>query len=184
MIGALRRLAWAWGVALLASFVVIPLAAQEAPPAVYQGIEEELPREVDPQPVAFDHALHVKAGAECLDCHGGAAKKEVAGIPNVDDCMLCHTAIKTESPEIQRLAEMQAAGERLAWVRVYEVPDFVFFSHVNHVKAGEECATCHGPVGERSVLSKEVSTSMTTCMNCHSDRSFSNECFLCHQLGH
>ena len=181
------RFAAGYGVRLacLLAVALLSLAAQEQqPPAVYQGIQEDLPKTVEPQPVPFNHRLHVDAGTECLDCHAGAAKKEVAGIPNIDDCMLCHAAIKTESPEIQRLAKMQAAGERLKWVRVYEVPDVVFFSHVNHVKAGEECATCHGPVGLREVLAKEISTSMTTCMNCHAERNFSNECFLCHQLGH
>ena len=76
-----------------------------------------------------------------------------------------------------------AEEERVKWVRVYRVPDIVFFSHRNHLKAGEKCVTCHGPVASRHVLAKEVSTSMTSCMNCHRSRRVPNECYLCHDLG-
>ena len=97
--------------------------------------------------------------------------------------MLCHRGIGTEYPGVKRLAEVHSQGEKLSWVRVYQVPDFVFFSHGNHVKAGEKCASCHGPVQEREVLAKEVSTSMIYCMNCHGARRVSTECQLCHDLG-
>jgi hypothetical protein len=89
---------------------------------------------------------------------------------------------KAESPEIRQLAEVHKRGERVQWVRVYSVPDYVFFSHASHLKAGEQCITCHGPVEERDVLAKEVSTSMVACMNCHAKRKASNDCVLCHQL--
>jgi hypothetical protein len=38
-------------------------------------------------------------------------------------------------------------------------------------------------VHERAVLSKEVSTSMIFCMNCHEKQGASVQCFLCHDLG-
>jgi hypothetical protein len=32
------------------------------------------------------------------------------------------------------------------WVRIHNLPDFVYFNHAQHVTGGIECQTCHGPV--------------------------------------
>jgi len=165
---------------LLSSGVLV--LGQKTP--VYKGREEKLPAAVAPQPIAFSHKKHAAAEIACLDCHADATEKDFADIPNVEQCMLCHQSIKTESAEVKKLAAIQKRNEKMEWVPVYRVPDFVFFSHVNHLKAGEQCVTCHGPVAERDVLAKEVSTSMTSCMNCHASRKVSNACDLCHQLGY
>ena len=66
---------------------------------------------------------------------------------------------------------------------VAPVPDYVFFSRALHAGAGHDCATCHGPVSRREVLSQEVSTSMIACMNCHAEHDASVECHSCHELG-
>ncbi len=150
---------------------------------VYQSKEEKLPKEVAAQPILFSHKKHAVAGMACLDCHAGAAATERAGLPDAAACMLCHATINAASPEVRKLTALHRREGQLTWVRVYQVPDFVFFSHSRHLKAGEKCATCHGPVEARDILAKEVSTSMTACMNCHAARKTSNECFLCHQLG-
>ncbi len=161
-------------------------------PTVYQGKEEKLPREVGPQPIAFSHKQHMSAGLACLVCHMDAEKKDQAGLPTVEQCAVCHTSSFPSSSqrphpaaggELKKLAEIRSRKERVKWVRVYRVPDIVFFSHRNHLKAGEKCVTCHGPVASRHVLAQEVSTSMTTCMNCHMSRRVPNECYLCHDLG-
>ncbi len=167
--------------ALLAGAAVVLLLAQES--GTYQGIEEKLPQAVAPQPVPFSHRQHMEAGSECKDCHPKAYTSDFADLPQAGQCMLCHRAIATENPHIEKLARAAEENTRIRWVRIYRVPDFVFFSHVNHVKAGEKCETCHGPVSRRDVLAKEVSTSMITCMNCHAEREVSNECHFCHQLG-
>ena len=119
---------------------------------------------------------------ECLDCHPGAAARERAGLPDREDCMLCHQSIAADRPAVRLLAELPA-GRRIRWERAYRVPDFVFFSHARHAAAGIDCGTCHGPVATRSVIRQEVSTNMVACMNCHARREVSNECFLCHDLG-
>ena len=150
---------------------------------VYKGKPEQLPREVAPQPISFSHKLHVASGITCKGCHLGADSSERAGLPAVQKCMLCHSSIKEESAAIQKLAAMAGEGQEIAWVRVYQLPDFVFFSHANHSKAEVECGKCHGPVEKREVLSQEVSTSMEACMNCHLAQQASTDCHLCHELG-
>lgn len=149
----------------------------------YKGKQETLPQTVAPQPVRFNHQLHTSKGVKCLDCHPGANTQERATLPQADQCMLCHQSIATDNEQIKKLAEIQKNKEPIQWVRVYEVPDFVFFSHVNHTKAGLACDTCHGPVETREVLAKEVSTSMTNCMNCHAAKQVDNHCHFCHSLG-
>jgi len=150
-------------------------------PTVYKGKEEKLPIKVAPQPVAFSHKEH--AFIACVDCHKGATKREVAEYPDTEECMLCHATIKADNPEIKKLAAFQSRGEKIKWVPIYEVPDFVFFSHDSHAKAGVICATCHGSVEKQAVLEKEVSTNMIACINCHAVRKAPTSCYICHQLG-
>lgn len=158
------------------------LAAQVCEAQVYKAKDEKLPREVAPQPIPFSHKAH--AAAACGDCHLTYSRGDRAGLPQAGRCMLCHRGVKPGSPDIQKLSALAKSGETIRWVRVYRVPEFVFFSHVRHTKAGLECHVCHGPVAERDVLAQEVSTSMTACMNCHAARKISNECGFCHTLGY
>jgi formate-dependent nitrite reductase cytochrome c552 subunit len=135
------------------------------------------------QPIPFSHKQHASTGLACMECHAGAKTDDEAGLPETRKCMFCHMAIKADSPTIQRLAAAQKSGEAIPWVRLYRVPDFVFFSHGSHSKAKVDCVSCHGPVSSRDVLAQEVSTDMKTCVNCHKERHASTSCVLCHQLG-
>jgi hypothetical protein len=54
------------------------------------------------------------------------------------------------------------------WVRIHNLPDFVYFNHSQHVSvAGVECQTCHGPVEEMEVLKQHAPLTMGWCINCH-----------------
>jgi hypothetical protein len=150
---------------------------------VYESIEEDLPLEVADQPIPFSHRSHFEADLECLLCHQTSETKERAGLPDINLCMACHIAVIPDHPSILKLKRLQESGEPLQWVRVYRVPDYVYFSHASHLGADLKCETCHGPVSEREVLAKEVSTSMTSCMNCHVEGNVSVECYLCHEAG-
>jgi hypothetical protein len=152
-------------------------------PVVSQGKEEKLPVVVAPQPILFSHKQHISIGMACLDCHVEATEKDQAGLPDAEMCMGCHETVKADRPEVKKLAEAYQRKEKIRWVRIYQVPGFVFFSHANHLKSGELCTACHGPIEQREVLAKEVSTSMNACIKCHIARKASKDCYLCHQLG-
>lgn len=137
---------------------------------------------VQPQPISFSHKKH--AFILCSNCHSGATQREQAGFPDTALCMMCHATIKTESKQIQALSEYYPGGRKVKWVRIYTLPDFVFFSHATHHQAGITCVDCHGPVSTRDVLAKEKSVDMVTCMKCHVAKKASTDCALCHVLGH
>lgn len=159
------------------------LNAGQKPP-VYKSPPEKLPVAVAPQPIAFSHKKHIALGLGCLGCHETAETKDEAGLPQAEKCLVCHETMETQSPEIKKLSAFKRRGEKIKWVRVYRLPDFVFFSHANHLKAQVKCEACHGPVAQRDVLAKEVSTNMVACMNCHAARNAPRSCVACHQLGH
>ncbi len=81
------------------------------------------------------------------------------------------------SPEIQKLYNALALGPDLKpdgrtptpirWVKVHNLPDFVYFDHRPHVNAGVTCQTCHGPVETMERVRQVQDLSMGWCVNCH-----------------
>lgn len=142
----------------------------------------QAPPEPPVQPIPYSHKLH--AGTlklQCSFCHENKEPGETMGIPAAAKCMGCHKSIKTDSPHIRKLTEFHEKGRPIPWVRVYQIPSFVFFSHKEHLKAGAVCADCHGPVAEREALRKEMPTNMGACMDCHQKRKAPNDCTFCHE---
>jgi hypothetical protein len=59
-------------------------------------------------------------------------------------------------------------GQPVEWIRVHNLPDFVYFNHSQHVKvAGLECQECHGPIEEMEVVNQHSSLTMGWCIDCH-----------------
>ena len=173
------------GMITLASALFGAGAVLVAQTDAYRSPRETLPLSVEPQPVAFSHRMHAgEAELECVLCHTGVDQGDFAEIVPAGECMVCHEQIAADSPEVKKVRAAAESGEPIPWVPVYRVPGIVFFSHKEHLAAGEECATCHGPVEMRDVLQQEVSTNMTACLDCHRDRGAPVGCTLCHVLGH
>jgi len=139
------------------------------------------PKPTQPQPLPFSHKLHTQFVPDCLDCHKLASDGWTMGFPAEEKCMTCHATIKAESPAIKRLAAFYSAKKPVPWVQIYQVPDYVYFSHRTHLnKAKLDCEVCHGPVRERDVLIKERPTSMQACINCHKEKGAPVSCRTCH----
>jgi hypothetical protein len=136
-----------------------------------------------PQPVAFSHKVHLAQALACLDCHAIRQPGFEAGIPEEKTCMACHSTIKTDSPEIKRLTGFYTSKKPVPWVRVYQVPDFVWFSHgVHYRRAKIECDACHGPVASRDVIVKEKPITMVACVECHEKNKARTGCDTCHDI--
>ncbi|MFC2112413.1 cytochrome c3 family protein [Bacteroidota bacterium] len=128
------------------------------------------------QPIKFSHKIHVgQNNIDCLYCHNTAEHSKSAGIPSAGVCLNCHNLVVKEgtrsgSFEINKIKRAVARGEPIIWNRVYALPDHVFFSHAQHVNAGEvECAICHGEVEEMDIIRQFNDLSMGWCVNCHRD---------------
>jgi hypothetical protein len=133
------------------------------------------------QPIPFSHKLHTgTVKLQCKMCHPNPDPGESMTIAPVATCMQCHTAVKKDSPAIQKLARFAADGKEVPWKRVYQIPNYVSYSHRIHLNAKAVCSDCHANVAESEAVSKEGDISMGACMTCHQMRKASFDCHFCH----
>ena len=135
------------------------------------------------QPIPFSHKVHAGTLAMACDgCHTFSHSGETLGIPQANTCMQCHQTIAASELPIQKLAAYAKSGAIIPWVRVYQLPDFVTFSHKTHLDHGITCQNCHGKVATRDRLFQESDISMAGCTKCHTTKKAATECNTCHQL--
>jgi cytochrome c7-like protein len=115
----------------------------------------------------------------CMGCH----KHVNAGF---DAVLEERQAAKTEereperliSPELRKLYDAMGLGDDLEpdpsreprpieWVRVHQIPDYVYFDHRVHVARDLACEQCHGPVRSMERIRQESDLSMGWCVDCH-----------------
>jgi hypothetical protein len=189
--------------ALVVSLVTLAMAWRS--PGNNQGYEPI-------QPIAFSHKLHTgEMQVACAYCHLGAETSRHAGIPALSTCMNCHKTVTTssaqqrakvaESPELRKLYDALALDKKLApipgiplkpiaWQRVHQLPDFVYFDHRAHTSAGVRCETCHGSVNTMDRIRQVETLAMGWCVNCHRTSNVSGvggktvyastDCVTCH----
>lgn len=147
------------------------------------------------QPIHFSHKIHAgENGIDCKYCHSSARVSKTSGIPSLNVCMNCHKNVSEftgskdstyveyskefYTGEIQKLYDavgwdktaQKYTGKQkpVKWVRIHNLPDFVYFNHSQHVSvAGLECQTCHGPVETMEVMRQHSPLTMGWCVNCH-----------------
>jgi hypothetical protein len=133
------------------------------------------------QPLPYSHKQHVALGLQCRSCHVNPDAGKLMTYPATAICMGCHQAIAADRPSIQKLAAFAASGKPIPWVRVYQVPDYVYWQHGTHLEAKVTCADCHGPVAERDVIALETNVvKMLGCVTCHDKRQAFTDCGACH----
>ncbi|RMG01019.1 MAG: cytochrome C [Planctomycetota bacterium] len=120
------------------------------------------------QPVPFSHALHAgELGMDCRYCHTTVEKAATAAIPSTEICMNCHSLIATDSPKLAPVRESFASGKPVPWVRVHDLPDFVYFDHSAHVTRGVSCVECHDRVDRMDRVYQAKTLRMGWCLECH-----------------
>jgi hypothetical protein len=135
------------------------------------------------QPISFNHKKHLEQGLECDSCHRYFKNQMFAGMPDIATCLECHKEPITKSLEEEKIRKFAQKGEEILWKRLYEEPDYVFFSHQNHVILGKiQCQTCHGNIGESERPPSRTFEEMTMdwCMGCHKKHRVTNDCLACH----
>lgn len=122
------------------------------------------------QPIPFSHKHHVEGlGLQCQYCHTSVEVSSYAGIPPTKTCINCHSQIWTNASLLQPVRDSWATGNSIQWIKVHDLPDFVYFNHSVHVNKGIGCASCHGRVDEMPLMYMENSLQMEWCLNCHRD---------------
>ena len=147
------------------------------------------------QPIHYSHKIHAgENGIDCKYCHSSARVSKHSGIPSLNVCMNCHKNIaefqgskdstyveytkEFYTAEIQKLydavgwdkATQKYTGKTrpVKWVRIHNLPDFVYFNHAQHVTVGGiECQKCHGKVESFEVMKQDQPLTMGWCINCH-----------------
>lgn len=142
------------------------------------------------QPIKFNHKIH--AGDNrigCTSCHAYAEHGPVAGIPSMARCQGCHKFVKNDpdhpaiDKELKALQPILQDGKPIDWVRVYRVPDHVYFTHERHLasKAKLKCQDCHGPVETMEVMRQVSPLTMGWCLDCHERKKAPRDCWTCHK---
>ena len=154
------------------------------------------------QPIHYSHKIHSGANQiECKYCHSSVRASKHSGIPSLNVCMNCHKNIAEYNGEedlengytkefyTKQIKKLYAAvgwdednqvytgkSQPVKWVRIHNLPDFVYFNHAQHVQVGGvDCQTCHGPVEEMEVMYQHSSLTMGWCINCHRETNLKVE---------
>lgn len=154
------------------------------------------------QPIPFSHKHHVgDDGIDCRYCHAQVETAAFAGMPSTRTCLTCHSQLYRDAPMLAPLHESARSGRPVAWRRVHDLPDFVYFDHSAHVNAKDAqgnpvlalkdaqgrpmvvCQNCHGKVEEMEEVSVQHPFNMQWCLNCHRDPATkaSTDCAVCHR---
>ncbi|MBI4496245.1 MAG: cytochrome c3 family protein [Deltaproteobacteria bacterium] len=135
------------------------------------------------QPIYFSHRVHAGVKAiPCRFCHPFVERGSRAGIPPMEKCFFCHDTIIPTHPQIVKEKEHFKQKKPVPWVRVFYVPDFVFFNHRPHILwAKLDCSECHGDVKSMDRLPR-VNFQMGFCIGCHRKMGAQTDCWLaCHR---
>jgi hypothetical protein len=120
------------------------------------------------QPIQFSHLHHVTDdGIDCRYCHTSVETSAFAGIPPTKTCMNCHSQLFSTEPILEPVRASFRDDKPLHWVRVHDLPDFVYFNHSIHIKKGMGCETCHGRVDQMPLMQQVNTLQMEWCLNCH-----------------
>lgn len=132
---------------------------------IHQGYSPE-------QPIAFPHKVHSGDNRiPCLYCHYAARTSRHAGIPPTSVCMNCHTLLEKQTVEIEKLKEYVQQQRPIRWVKIHNLPDFVYFNHSQHVLSGVACQKCHGPVESMTRVTQFAPLTMGWCLQCHREHA-------------
>ncbi|TWU38458.1 cytochrome c3 family protein [Novipirellula artificiosorum] len=133
------------------------------------------------QPVPFSHAIHAgQLKMDCRYCHNTVFEAAHAAIPPTATCINCHSpadaqgitalsAVRADSEKLDPIHESWETGKSVAWKRIHNLPEFVYFNHAAHVNSGVSCKSCHGRIDQMEVVYQAETLSMAWCIECHRD---------------
>jgi hypothetical protein len=140
-------------------------------------------------------------GIPCLYCHTMPYKGRHSTIPSTAVCMNCHTSVGLNREWVLKMKEYWDRGEPIPWVKVHDLPDFVYYDHSAHLNAKDEkgnpklprtdaqgktinvCENCHGKVEQMDIVAVQNPFNMQWCLDCHRkpEMKASTDCVTCHR---
>jgi hypothetical protein len=144
----------------------------------------------------------IPAASVCMNCHQFVTA--TLGAIRAEDELATEEKrkpIPVVSPELQKIYSALALTDSMTiqesddaipieWIKIHNVPDFVYFDHRAHVTVGVDCQSCHGAVETMERVHQVEDLSMGWCVNCHRrldrigiagvDVSPSIDCGTCH----
>jgi hypothetical protein len=151
------------GLLVVPLYLVVLVYYGGNPASINVGYEPE-------QPVPYSHALHAgELGIDCRYCHNTVEIAAGANIPPTQTCMNCHTNILPDSEKLAPVRASYETGRPVPWVRVHDLPDYVYFNHSAHVRRGVGCVECHGRVDRMEVVYQAEKLTMGWCLECHNN---------------
>ena len=122
------------------------------------------------QPLPFSHEVHAgQMGLDCRYCHTTVETAAFAAVPPTSVCLNCHRNIGPEVEELAPIRQSDQSGKSVPWVRVHDLPDYVYFDHSAHVCRGVSCVSCHGRIDRMERVYQAETLSMGWCLDCHRD---------------
>jgi hypothetical protein len=133
---------------------------------------------------------HGGYGIPCRYCHTMAYEGRHSTLPSTDICMNCHSTVGQDKEWVLVLKDYWERGEPIPWVKVHDMPDFVYFDHSVHLNAksdgGElklDCVDCHTDVENHDVVEVRNAFNMNWCLDCHRkpEMAAPTDCVVCHR---
>jgi cytochrome c551/c552 len=117
----------------------------------------------------------------CMNCHVSIKEYKGEAITKEDGSSVNGTAeiqklyayagwnpVKKAYNPDNNLDGIPDGAKPIAWVKIHNLPDHVYFNHSQHVKVGkQQCQTCHGNIQEMPEVKQFSDLSMGWCINCH-----------------
>lgn len=140
-------------------------------------------------------------GIPCVYCHTMPYKGRHSTLPSTAVCMNCHSTVGLNREWVLKMKDYWDRGQPIPWVKVHDLPDFVYFDHSAHLNARDAqgrpklpvtdergqpmvpCQTCHGKVAEMDIVSVQQPLNMQWCIDCHRQPEIkaSTDCITCHR---
>ena len=106
-------------------------------------------------------------GPDKLEREDGTAVDGTAEIQKLYSYAGWNPATKAYNPD-NNSDGIPDGAKPIAWTKVHNLPDHVYFNHSQHIKVGkQQCQTCHGPIQEMPEVYQFAELSMGWCINCH-----------------
>lgn len=136
------------------------------------------------QPVPYNHQLHAgQLKIDCRYCHNTVEVAAHAAVPPTATCGNCHGGNRVvpgrtlavvhpqsrllEPVRTSLVADSTSPESSIDWMRVHNLPGFVYFNHSAHINKGVSCVSCHGRVDQMIEVAQVKTLSMKFCLDCH-----------------